>query len=1348
MKKSVSVPENKKPQEQQTAVKKPRRSRCRHVFKLLSLSLCALALLLVGALSFILFTTSGARMALSTAQRFTAGMVWIQAEIKDGSIYSGLDLSNVEVTIPQVIQIRADALALSYDLIPVLTRGRFRADEIAADNLAVELLDYPELNPDEAVYDPADAAQKEAEEAAAAANAEPFRLVFPLDLEIGRLKVNNFAFLSSAVDVHLKSFEALLQAGGDSALMQDAAGSDLVVQVKNAQHPVTAAESLADRLGVIAAGRTAAPFVSARERWAQEHPEPPADVPDFSDGSGVIAMLPTVALPLDVTVLNLQVDKARYFMEGFDTGLTENLNLTATWQGTKLSVLRLDARHPAGEILISGLMDFREHYYLDFNVSGAGSLSEYNQTFLGGALYGLQGRGKVKGSLVDLNADVQLLNPADTELKVRFNCLSALLPLDAELTSPHLEYPLFHAGKPLAVGENIHLKTAGTLMQGMETALHAVLTGYGFEHYAVEFTGGVALDRMRIDRLNLSGVYQEAMVTAQAAGDFSWAGALTWDGAVEVSSSDGGIFSPMLRGPLSAEAESQSTVILPAVESAELNVTAQVPTLRASLVLNGVPADLNVAQLSGSLLEGFTVKELNFIQGENQLQAAGRLNSDDRITFNAQARLPQLELLAPGVTGDFTGSVTAQGTPEDFSVRLSGSSQRVAAGGARVRRLALDAGFNRSDSSFNVTAVADTMRLAQGLKPARQCVLDLSGSLPDHSLSFVCGGENRVFLSAHGDYDKEALTWSGALEELYFSSKLSGSVSLADKVQAVLNFADASGEISPIELRTDAGSMQISRTVYTADSLHTAVKLNQVDLKSLNDLLPEGVHMSGPVQLDSSIVIEQGLPHIDAKLSSNEARIMAKGVPLLFDKLHFNAAIEPQLAEVEAQISLRHGRGSADIDLAVHDPLGAQRLGGSAVLKDLDLGLFMGVGTVFNDLQGRVNLDSTLAGSVSKPLLLGQMHAQGSAEPRYDVGQIDSFDVTLNSQGQSGALSGYIGLNQGRLYLNGELDWSEGAYGFLNVTAKRLPAFLMGFGQAYADIDARAEFKDYFKATGSITIPQAQITVGSLGISGQTPSGDEIIVPEGGTSVLMQQVSAPVPSMVDLDIQMGDDVRVDAMGLTAKVIGALHLNKAPADPDIAGTGSIELTEGKAALYGHHFMVNRARASFNGPLANPTLDVEIAADPEEMEDNVEAGVRVTGDVNQPQVRLFSDPAMSQNEILSYLLYGHGLDKNSNLNEGSNASMLVGLGVSSAGSLVNSVIGAFGVQNVQVNAAGSGDDTQVQVQGYITRNIRVGYGYGVFNAIGEFKLRYEFMRRLYAEFVSSVDQAVDLIYSFEF
>ena len=122
-------------------------------------------------------------------------------------------------------------------------------------------------------------------------------------------------------------------------------------------------------------------------------------------------------------------------------------------------------------------------------------------------------------------------------------------------------------------------------------------------------------------------------------------------------------------------------------------------------------------------------------------------------------------------------------------------------------------------------------------------------------------------------------------------------------------------------------------------------------------------------------------------------------------------------------------------------------------------------------------------------------------------------------------------------------------------------------------------------------------------------------------------------------------------------------------------------------------------------------------------------------------------MSDNEALSYILYGHGLEKDAS-SQDSNSSLLLGLGLSSTTGIVNSLVGAFGIQDVQVGTAGSGEDTQVAVQGYITRRIRVSYGYGVFNAIGEFKVRYEFMRKLYAEFASSIDQAVDLIYSFEF
>ena len=123
-------------------------------------------------------------------------------------------------------------------------------------------------------------------------------------------------------------------------------------------------------------------------------------------------------------------------------------------------------------------------------------------------------------------------------------------------------------------------------------------------------------------------------------------------------------------------------------------------------------------------------------------------------------------------------------------------------------------------------------------------------------------------------------------------------------------------------------------------------------------------------------------------------------------------------------------------------------------------------------------------------------------------------------------------------------------------------------------------------------------------------------------------------------------------------------------------------------------------------------------------------------------------MSENEILSYILYGHGLDKNAINQDSNNSNMLLGLGVSGLSGIAQSIVGSFGVQDVQLGTQGSGDEMQVEVQGYINRRLRLSYGYGVFSTVGEFKVRYELVRNLYAEFVSSIDKAVDLVYSFEF
>ncbi|KJT16174.1 translocation/assembly module TamB domain-containing protein, partial [Salmonella enterica] len=61
--------------------------------------------------------------------------------------------------------------------------------------------------------------------------------------------------------------------------------------------------------------------------------------------------------------------------------------------------------------------------------------------------------------------------------------------------------------------------------------------------------------------------------------------------------------------------------------------------------------------------------------------------------------------------------------------------------------------------------------------------------------------------------------------------------------------------------------------------------------------------------------------------------------------------------------------------------------------------------------------------------------------------------------------------------------------------------------------------------------------------------------------------------------------------------------------------------------------------------NITLDEKQAIrNPDATEDDVIAGVRVTGTADEPKAEIFSDPAMPQAEALSYLLRGQGLDSN--------------------------------------------------------------------------------------------------------
>lgn len=139
--------------------------------------------------------------------------------------------------------------------------------------------------------------------------------------------------------------------------------------------------------------------------------------------------------------------------------------------------------------------------------------------------------------------------------------------------------------------------------------------------------------------------------------------------------------------------------------------------------------------------------------------------------------------------------------------------------------------------------------------------------------------------------------------------------------------------------------------------------------------------------------------------------------------------------------------------------------------------------------------------------------------------------------------------------------------------------------------------------------------------------------------------------------------------------------------------------------------------------------------------------MTGLADEPKVEIFSDPAKSQQEALSYLLRGQGLGATGSDSDAL-TSALVGLGVAQSGQVVGKIGETFGVSNLALDTAGVGDSQQVQVSGYVLPGLQVKYGVGIFDSLATLTLRYRLMPKLYLEAVSGIDQALDVLYQFEF
>jgi len=229
---------------------------------------------------------------------------------------------------------------------------------------------------------------------------------------------------------------------------------------------------------------------------------------------------------------------------------------------------------------------------------------------------------------------------------------------------------------------------------------------------------------------------------------------------------------------------------------------------------------------------------------------------------------------------------------------------------------------------------------------------------------------------------------------------------------------------------------------------------------------------------------------------------------------------------------------------------------------------------------------------------------------------------------------------------------------------------------------------------------------------------------------------------VDLNLDLGSDFLVTGKGLDARVEGKLHV-MSPGQKPLAAQGEISIARGTYEAYGRKLEIEKGIFYFTGPLDNPGLNIRAMRKNQQ----VEAGVEVTGTVRAPVVRLVSNPEVPDTDKLAWLVLGHKADTaghtDSQALQQSAALLLADVGTSP---LQKQIAQRLGLDELSVSSSETGSTGGVVTLGKrISERIYVIFERGLGAASTAVKVNYQLSRRWSVRTESGRTDAIDIFYS---
>ncbi|MDO9313412.1 MAG: translocation/assembly module TamB domain-containing protein [Burkholderiaceae bacterium] len=227
---------------------------------------------------------------------------------------------------------------------------------------------------------------------------------------------------------------------------------------------------------------------------------------------------------------------------------------------------------------------------------------------------------------------------------------------------------------------------------------------------------------------------------------------------------------------------------------------------------------------------------------------------------------------------------------------------------------------------------------------------------------------------------------------------------------------------------------------------------------------------------------------------------------------------------------------------------------------------------------------------------------------------------------------------------------------------------------------------------------------------------------------------------LNLKIDLGSQLRLRGRGIETGLRGELQLT-APGGR-LAVNGTVRATNGTYAAYGQKLTIDRGLITFNGPPENPRLNIE-ATRPNT---DIRVGVQVSGTAQNPRIRLFSEPEVSDVDKLSWLALGRASDGLGTADTALLQTAAVALLAGEGDGITEQFTKAIGLDELTLKQAdGEVRETVISLGKQLSRRWYVGYERGLNATEGSWQLIYRIARRFTLRAQSGFENSVDLIWT---